>query len=359
MADGAAIHARYRKSLDAFVLDVDFEFPGAGITGIFGPSGAGKTTLLRCIAGLERAEEASLRLDEDDRELGDRGRRDVHERGFGYVFQDGRLFPHLSVRQNLEYGLRRMGKELPMSKVDDVANELGLSGLLTRMPTSLSGGETQRVAIARAMLSNASVFLMDEPLAAVDVKRRHELLTYITNATRGMNSPVLWVSHNIDEICHVADHLVIMDRGRIVAAGEPQDVLVRADLPVIADDEAGTVIRATIAGYDASDALTHAAFSGGELWLAGRHGEPGERLRVRVRANDVSLCGSRPDDSTILNILPAIVEQVTDSGAASKLVRLAVGDDRLLSRITRRSALTLGVRPGQQVFAQIKSVAVR
>ncbi|MDX1508953.1 MAG: molybdenum ABC transporter ATP-binding protein [Woeseiaceae bacterium] len=359
MPDAGSIRARYRKSLDDFALDVDFEFPRSGITGLFGPSGAGKTTLLRCIAGLERADDASLQFGDADWEAGGRERLDVHERGVGYVFQDGRLFAHMNVRSNLEYGLRRLHPKAPLSNVDKIGADLALTGLLERMPASLSGGETQRVAIARAMLCNPSLLLMDEPLAAVDVERRYDVLPYLQRTMDALSAPVLYVSHSIDEICHVADHLVVMDRGKVVAAGEPQAVLVRADLPVIADSEAGTVIRAAVVDYDAGDALTRAAFSGGELWLAGRHGEPGQALRVRVRANDVSLCASRPDDSTILNILPATVEQVADGGNASKLVRLAIGDDRVLSRITRRSAAALGVRTGMQLFAQIKSVAVR
>lgn len=359
MAEPFAICARYRKALDDFVLDVDFQFPDTGVTGIFGPSGAGKTTLLRCIAGLETAEKGSLGLREGNCEAGNDGPLAVHERGFAYVFQDGRLFPHLTVWQNLEYGFRRTGRDLPTSNIDVVARDLGLTKLLARMPSSLSGGEAQRVAIARAVLCDPSMLLMDEPLAAVDRERRYEVLPYLQKVTGELNAPVLYVSHSIDEICHVADHLVILDRGKVVASGDPQEVLVRADLPVIADDEAGTVIRAEIIDFDAGDALTRASFSGGELLLAGDHGIGGSMLRVRVRANDVSLCLERPGGSTILNILPAIVEAVSDSGNASKLVRLTVGDDRLLSRVTRRSANVLGLRPGMEVFAQIKSVAVR
>ena len=358
MADASTIRARYRNSLDEFELDVDFEFPEGTVTGIFGPSGAGKTTLLRCISGLERADEAALVHDAGDWEDGDTGRLDVHERGFSYVFQDGRLFSHMTVRENLEYGFKRMSASLPMSNVDGVARDLGITDLMRRMPSSLSGGETQRVAIARAVLCNPSVLLMDEPLAAVDRERRYEVLPYLQEIA-DLNTAILYVSHSIDEICHVADHLVVMDRGKVVATGDPQEVLVRADLPVIADDEAGTVIRAEIKSFDSGDALTLATFSGGDLLLAGEHGKTGASLRVRIRANDVSLCLRKPGDSTILNILPAIVEEVLDSGGASKLVRLTVGNDRLLSRVTRRSADTLGLRPGVNVYAQIKSVAVR
>ena len=359
MSEQKIIHARYRKVLDDFALDADVEFPMAGVSGIYGPSGAGKTTLLRCIAGLDASDDASLIVNGDQWEDVGSGRREVHERRIGYVFQDGRLFPHLSVRQNLLYGRDRSAAPPDDDVFATTVQTLELDPLLDRRPTSLSGGESQRVAIARAVLRQPVMLLMDEPLASVDVRRRYSLLPYLEQVSQALAVPILFVSHNIDEICQIADHLVVMDGGRVVAAGEPQQVLVRAELPVLSDEEAGTVIRARIDSIDSGYGLTQAAFSGGRLWLTGTPGSPGDTLRVRIRANDVSLCLQRPENSTILNTLPAVVEGIVDNGAASQLVRLTAGDDTLLSRITRRSAETLGLRPGMAVIAQIKSVAVR
>ncbi|MFQ5610473.1 MAG: molybdenum ABC transporter ATP-binding protein, partial [Woeseiaceae bacterium] len=283
----------------------------------------------------------------------------IHERGIGYVFQDGRLFPHMNVRDNLLYGYSRAERPTLAGEFDRVASILGIDRLLERAPGSLSGGESQRVAVGRAFLGARKLLLMDEPLASLDAARRREVLPYIDALANEIELPIVYVSHSIDEVCRLADHIVVMDEGRVRASGEPQSVLTRTDLPVIADEEACTVIRASVSDYDQAYDLTRVAISGGEMVLAGRYETNRDRVRVRVRANDVSLCLTQPRDSTILNVLPAVVEEIATRDSAQAMIRLAVGSDKVLARITRRSAQALALQPGIEVFAQIKSVAVR
>ncbi len=335
---------RYKLQRQNFTLDVDINVPMQGITGIFGPSGAGKTTLLRCIAGLERsADDSSL---------------SIQERNIGYVFQEPRLFDHLSVRANIEYGQKRRAQN-GGPDFDHVIELLGLQQLLSRSPSELSGGEAQRVAIARALMCSPRFVLMDEPLAALDQARRDEILPFLDRLHVESQVPIIYVSHNIDEVCRLCDHLVVIDGGRVVADGELHDVLVRMDIPALGGDQSGSVIEGIAHEYDDEDDLTRLVFSGGDLWVPGRAAAAGAPLRLRIRARDVSLCRSMPEQSTILNILPAAVEAIQPGNGPSMLVRLKLGDDRIVARVTRRSIRELSLQPGDELFAQIKSVAVR
>ncbi len=335
---------RYKLQRQNFTLDVDINVPMQGITGIFGPSGAGKTTLLRCIAGLERsADDSSL---------------SIQERNIGYVFQEPRLFDHLSVRANIEYGQKRRAQN-GGPDFDHVIELLGLQQLLSRSPSELSGGEAQRVAIARALMCSPRFVLMDEPLAALDQARRDEILPFFDRLHVESQVPIIYVSHNIDEVCRLCDHLVVIDGGRVVADGELHDVLVRMDIPALGGDQSGSVIEGIAHEYDDEDDLTRLVFSGGDLWVPGRAAAAGAPLRLRIRARDVSLCRSMPEQSTILNILPAAVEAIQPGNGPSMLVRLKLGDDRIVARVTRRSIRELSLQPGDELFAQIKSVAVR
>ena len=334
----------YKLQRENFTLDVDIEVPTHGITGVFGPSGAGKTTLLRCIAGLERsAGDSSL---------------SIQERNIGYVFQEPRLFDHLSVRANIEYGQKRRSQN-GGPEFDHVIELLGLQQLLSRSPSELSGGEAQRVAIARALMCSPRFVLMDEPLASLDQARRDEILPFLDRLHVESQVPIIYVSHNIDEVCRLCDHLVVIDGGRVAADGELHDVLVRMDIPALGGDQSGSVIEGIAHEHDDEDDLTRLAFSGGDLWVPGRAAVEGAPLRLRIRASDVSLCRSMPEQSTILNILPAVVEAIQPGNGPSMLVRLKLGDDRIVARVTRRSIRELGLQPGDELFAQIKSVAVR
>ena len=353
------IELRYRIERPAFSLDVDLELPLRGITGVFGESGAGKTTLLRCIAGLESAEDGRLQVARETWEDTGRGiALPVQQRNIGYVFQEPRLFDHLSVRANIEYGRKRRAGE-GAGDFDHIVGLLGLEDLLERRPQALSGGEAQRVAIARALLCGPRLVLMDEPLASLDRARRDEILPFLERLHAEAEIPIVYVSHNIDEVCRLCDHLVVMGAGRVLASGDLQDVLVQLDIPVLGGDNAGSIIDGVVAGFDNDDELTCLEFSGGRLWVPGRVGAEGAALRLRTQASDISLCRSRPDQSTILNILPAEIDAIQPGEGPTVLVRLRLGDDRIVARVTRRSIRELGLRQGDSLFAQVKSVAVR
>ena len=354
MNAGDRIEARYTLRREGFALDVDIDLPMRGITGLFGSSGAGKTTLLRCIAGLERAEGrlvvAGQTWQDETTFLS------VQDRAVGYVFQEPRLFDHLSVSDNIGYGRRRRGGG---AAVDDIVELLGLGGLLERRPGDLSGGEAQRVAIARALSCAPRFVLMDEPLAALDRARRDEILPYLDRLHGESRVPIVYVSHNLDEICRLCDHLVVIDRGRVAANGELQSVLVDFDVPGLGGDDAGTVIDGTVAAVDAADGVVHIAVAAGEFVVPAAGIGVGAALRLRIRASDVSLCRARPADSTILNILPARIESIRPVGQGSAVVRLQLGGDRLVAQVTQRSVRQLDLKEGDEVYAQIKSIAVR
>lgn len=337
------IALQYATRLDSFELDVDVTIPAQGITGVFGESGSGKTTLLRCIAGLEKGSDADS--------------RPPHRRGIGYVFQEPQLFPHLSVRSNIDFGSRRA----PLSKLDhaQVVEMFGLGRLLDRKPGSLSGGEAQRVAIAAVLLRSPELILMDEPLASLDQRRRDELLPYLDRLHDELFVPIIYVSHSIDEVSRLCDHLLLMDSGRIVASGELHDVLARLDIPMLLGRNAGTVIDASPERYDSDYDLTRFRFSGGELLVPGHYDSSTPNLRLRVAARDVSICLTRPQKTTILNVLPADVDDIQPTGPSTDLVRLAMGDDFLVAQVTRRSVTNLDLKKGDHVFAQVKSVTVR
>ena len=357
MTADSNIEARYRVQRPQFELDVDVRIPMRGITGVFGESGAGKTSLLRCIAGLEQATNSRLVVDgetwqDDDVDFS----RPIHEREIGYVFQEPRLFGHLDVRRNLEYGQRRTRRG--DIDFDDVVALLGLETLLDRNTDTLSGGEAQRVAIARALLRAPRFVLMDEPLASLDRVRREEILPFLDRLHVQLAVPIIYVSHSIEEITRLCDYLLVMDGGRLVAAGQLQQVLLQVSVPALGGEEAGAVIHARAAKNDTDYDLTQVELGGGEMWISGQH-EAGVELRLRIRANDVSLCREVPKATTILNILPATIEAIEPDGGSSELVHLAIGNEHILARVTRRSRTQLGLQPGDQVLAQIKSVAVR
>jgi len=357
MTAESSIEARYRVQRPQFELDVDVRIPMHGITGVFGESGAGKTSLLRCIAGLEQATKSRLVVDGDTWQDDDVDfSRPIHQREIGYVFQEPRLFGHLDVRRNLEYGQRRTRRRV--IEFDDVVALLGLETMLDRNIDTLSGGEAQRVAIGRALLRAPRFVLMDEPLASLDRARREEILPFLDRLHAQLAVPIIYVSHSIEEVTRLCDHLLVMEGGRLVAEGHLQQVLLQVNVRALGGDEAGAVVHANVAEYDADYDLTRVAFDGGKMWISGRH-EPDADLRLRIRANDVSLCREAPKATTILNVLPATIELIEPDGGSSELLQLAIGNERILARVTRRSRTQLGLQPGDQVLAQIKSVAVR
>jgi len=342
-AADSVISLKHELRRGDFELKVDVQIPAKGITGLFGESGSGKTTLLRCIAGLEPGLSADS--------------RPVHKRRIGYVFQEPQLFPHFTVQKNIEFGTRRASKQTvnPRRAIE----MLGLGDLLDRKPGGLSVGEAQRVAIAAVLLRSPALILMDEPLASLDQRRKEELLPYLDRLHDELSVPMIYVSHSIDEVSRLCDHLLLIDGGKIVGSGELHEMLARLDLPMLSGPNAGSVIEATPAHYDSDYDLTQFGFSGGELFVPGQYDTNADFVRLRISASDVSLCLTRPEKTTILNILPAKVDEVGDAGPSSALVRLVIGSDKLLARITRRSATRLDLKKGDSVFAQVKSVTVK
>jgi len=338
-----------------FRLAAEFTTPEQGVTALFGPSGSGKSTLLHCIAGLLRGK-GWVRLGKRCWQS-DEARRFLppHRRPLGFVFQDARLFPHLPVEGNLRFGQRRRGRHLPLEPVVEL---LGLAPLLQRRPGGLSGGEQRRVAIGRALLAAPELLLLDEPLAGLDAARKGEILPYLERLHRELAIPILFVSHELDEVTRLADHMVCMEAGRAVASGSLVELLARLDLPLAHAENATTLVEAVVAGHDEAYGLTHLDFRGGRLHVAQLPRRPGARARVRIHARDVSLALQRPQESSILNLLPATVVEIVDDGPVQVVVRLDAGGTALLSRITRKSAAVLELAPGKPLFAQIKSVAL-
>ncbi len=358
----AAIVARFRGGLGAFALDAAFEAPMRGVTAIFGPSGCGKTTVLRCFAGLQQLDDGYLSIGGEIWQNGSEF-RPTHARSIGYVFQEASLFPHLSVRGNLLYGHRRAlrrGREAA-TRFDDVVALLGMQDLLDRAPLGLSGGERQRVAVGRALLAQPRLLLMDEPLAALDRLSKDEILPYLENLHTALAIPILYVSHDMAEVERLADHLVLMRAGQVVACGPLQDLQADPRLPVARLPDASVTLQATVAHYDQEYGLTTFAVDGGAIVVPGEQAAGASR-RVRVRASDVSLARQRPGPSTILNVLPArvVTAEAQDAAQVNVVIRLGTAGRgaRLLARVTRKSWDALAVRPGDLVHAQIKSVAL-
>jgi molybdate transport system ATP-binding protein len=332
-------------------------FPARGVTALFGPSGSGKTTLLRAIAGLERDPVGLCRVGET---LWQDGAffLPTHRRPLGYVFQEASLFGHLSVRGNLEYGLKRVPPDERRVTLDEAAALLGVAPLLDRRPHGLSGGERQRVAIARALLTSPRLLLMDEPLVALDRASKREILPYLERLRDELAMPVLYVSHAPDEVARLADHLVLLDAGRVRVAGPLRALLTRLDLAREQGIEAEAVVEARVADHDPIYHLTYLDFPGGRFSLARNSLPVGQRVRLRVLARDVSLTLERQTGTSILNIFPALVDGLAEDGPAQILVRLDVAGTPVLARITRKSASVLALAPGRRVYAQVKTVAL-
>jgi molybdate transport system ATP-binding protein len=355
--------ARFQLRRGSFALDVDFTAPDAGVTAVFGPSGSGKTTLLRCLAGLDRAAGGLLEVGGEVWQDEARGWFvPTHRRRVGYVFQDAGLFAHLSVRRNLDYGWRRTAAGQRRVAFDEAVEWLGLAPLLARDPRGLSGGERQRVAIARALLASPRLLLMDEPLAALDVAARREILPYLERVHAALEVPIVYVSHSAGEVLRLADHLLLLAGGRVRAAGPAGEVATRLDLlPWASDGELGAVVEATVAAHDDAFALTYVDFAGGRLSLPRLAAAPGSRLRVRVLATDVTLALDRPQRTSVLNIVAARVAEIAEDvsgGAGQPVVKLDAGGTPLLAQITRKSLANLDLRPGQELYAVIKGVAL-
>jgi molybdate transport system ATP-binding protein len=353
----AHITAQFKTTLGAFVLDVNLQLPGKGVTAIFGQSGSGKSTLLRCMAGLQRAQ-GVLHIN-DAVWQNDLFFLPVHRRSLAYVFQESSLFTHLTVRANIEYGYKRLSVHQRKLSIEQVVAWLGIAPLLSRSPEHLSGGEKQRVAIARALLTSPDILLMDEPLSALDQKSKNEILPYLEQLHDTLSIPVIYVTHSTSEVARLADHIVLLDAGRVIAAGSLDEILSRLDLPVYMGEESGVIIASVIAERDAPWHLVRAEFSGGSLWLRDTGLALGHKVRVRVLARDVSLALDKKSGTSIQNILAGVIEAIADDILTGVvLVRVRVGDSAVISRLTRRSVHELKLQVGMMIWIQVKSVAV-
>jgi molybdate transport system ATP-binding protein len=357
------IHARFLLNYPAakngnFSLDVDLRLPGAGVTAIYGRSGSGKTTLLRCIAGLQKAESGTL-IVEGDIWQNEKTFLSTHRRQLGYVFQEASLFAHLSARNNLLYAVKRAAGPLDKYIFGEITELMGIENILEKFPHQLSGGERQRVAIARALMIKPRLLLMDEPLASLDNARKQEIMPYLQSLRRETRIPILYVSHAMDEVARLADHLVVMEHGRSPASGALTDVLAQIDIPLQLGEEMGVIINAEVVERSAHWHLIRVIFDGGELWIKDNGNTLGQSIRVRILARDVSLALDLHEDTSILNrIAVEITGILPDSDAAMSLVKMKAASSVIVARVTRRSVDHLQLEIGAKIWAQIKSVAV-
>ena len=352
------IAARFKLKRKDFELDVSFTAPGKGVTALFGPSGSGKTTLLRCIAGLENPDGAHLSINgqcwhSDNKNLA------VHRRPIGYVFQEASLFPHLNVRENMTYGWRRIPKQQRKLRFDDVTAWLGLEAFLERKTEALSGGQRQRVAIARALLTSPELLLMDEPLASLDASGKAEILPYLESLWQELDIPVLYVSHAPEEVQQLADHLILLDQGRVAGAGELNTLLTDPLMAISHFEDAAAVLEARVVGHDKEFHLTSLAFDGAQVSVSYNGLPIGHKARLRICARDVSLALVQPQQISISNSFAVRVVSIDpDRDPSQLLVRCEIGGQHLLSRITRRSVHLLKIEVDKNVYAQVKSVAL-
>ena len=353
----SGIHARFHLKWPGFTLDVDMELPATGVTALFGHSGSGKTTLLRCMAGLERAPEGCLRINGDIWQ-DENHWIPIHKRPLGYVFQEASLFDHLSVIGNLRYGRKRVADPQQVS-LEQAIELLGIGHLLDRKPDRLSGGERQRVAIARALAVSPRLLLMDEPLAALDHKRKRDILPYLERLHRELEIPIIYVSHSPDEVARLADYIVAMEDGRVLAQGPLSETLTRTDLPFKIGEDACAVIETVIGKVDSNWHLARVDFPGGNLWFRDPGLAVGSKLRVRVLARDVSIALYPPQKSSIQNVCQGKVVAIgNDEHPGLAIVQVQVGESKLVARLTKRAVAYLNLQANQEIWLQVKSVAL-
>ena len=354
------IEARFLKQRPDFTLDVDCRIDSRGITALFGPSGSGKTTFLRCLAGLEQPDIGHLKVDNvtwQDQHT----QWQTHQRPIGYVFQQANLFAHLSVYDNLMYGYRRLrGSPADTElKPESVIQYMGLESLLDRHPGQLSGGQKQRVAMARALLCQPQLLLMDEPMASLDLRSKNDILPYLENLNGQFQIPIVYVSHSPDEVVRIADDMILLDQGKVLAHGSVNDLLTRPDLPLSHLEESCAVIEGIVDHHEPEYYLSYVRVPGGLIGISIVDKAVGTPLRLRINARDVSLALQPGETSTISNFLSVRIDQITTmADPAKQLVSLDLGGQRILSQVTTKSLHKLSLQEDQIVHAQVKSVAL-
>jgi molybdate transport system ATP-binding protein len=362
----SSLHLQIQMSRPAFQLALDLQLPSQGITAIFGPSGSGKTTLLRAVAGLEKNQQGRIQIGAHIWQDTSQGIcLPTWQRPLGYVFQEASLLPHLSVAENLNFGLKRALKSAGISSSDSQnalqasVELLGIGSLLQRMPQELSGGERQRVAIARAIAMQPQLLLMDEPLASLDAARRQEIFPWLAKLRDELKMPMLYVTHSAEEVTRLADHLVVLDQGQVKAQGPVGAVLTQVVNPVVMGEDAGALIAGHIGAVDAEWHLSRVDFEGGCIWMRDAGLPDGKTVRIRILARDVSLATSEPLNTSIQNQLQGVIQSITpDAHPSQVLVVLKCGTEEILARVTRRAVGELGLQVGMPVWAQVKSVAL-
>jgi len=353
------LDVRVDQKLGEFHLNAAFTAEAASITALFGKSGAGKTSLINTIAGLASPDAGVVKIGATSLFDSDHGvDLPAHQRHIGYVFQDDRLFPHLTVRKNLLYGANRKGSTQARISLHDISELLGISHLLDRKPNSLSGGEKQRVSIGRALLSHPRLLLMDEPLASLDVQRRQDILPFIERIRDELGVTILYVSHAIEEVIRLADKMIVLSDGRVAADGTVEEIMSRLDLhPLTGRFDAGAVIATNFEAYDPVFDLGQLAFPGGLLQVAGLNLEKGTPLRAHIRARDVSLMLQKPEGTSVLNVFKGSVAEVREEDGPQLDLLIDIGSP-LIARVTRKSFHDLGLTVGSEVHAMIKAVAI-
>jgi molybdate transport system ATP-binding protein len=363
MTEPQRIRGEFRNTLGSFTLDTVFEVPAQGVTALFGPSGCGKTTVLRCIAGLIRVSDGYFDIDGEIWQDRDQKFLPTYRRPLGYVFQEASLFPHLSVRRNLLFGAPpKPPSDRPAIDFDEVVDLLGVRPLLDRAPSNLSGGERQRVGIGRALLTQPKLLLMDEPLSALDRRTKGEILPFIEKLRDHFSLPIFYITHDISEVERLADTMILLDKGHIVAAGPLGDLQSDPSLPLAMSREAAVTLEATVDSYDETYGLVTVGVRGGRFVQPAPPAKVGERRRVRVIASDVSLAREEPGQSSILNVGRGRVLQAKPADADEIVAVVSLGPDgtgaRLLSRLTRKAWDQLELADGAQVYVQVKAVAL-
>jgi molybdate transport system ATP-binding protein len=347
-----------RHKFPSVQMDIAFEVPTPGVTVLFGPSGAGKSTIISAAAGLLRPDECRIVI--DNQALADTASGvwlPPERRRMGLVFQDARLFPHMSVATNLRFGLRRAAPG-PV-QLDEVVELLGIGALLTRRPHTLSGGERQRVAIGRALLAQPHLLLMDEPLASLDAARKAEIMPYLTRLKTALRLPILYVTHSFDEVAKLADSLVLIEAGRVIGCGPLPEIAARADLPLAQRDDAGAVLLCHVVEHDPARQLTRLMGGGATLWLPQLDTPIGAGCRIRIPAREVILAGKAPESISLHNVVPGKVRGISNDGRGrSVLVEIALTDGALIARVTPDAIVKLALAAGKPVLALIKSTSI-
>jgi molybdate transport system ATP-binding protein len=360
MIDQGKISLSFKDTLGSLNLDIAFDAPVKGVTALFGPSGCGKTTILRCIAGLHRASSGNCMIGEDVWQS-ETYFKPVHERPIGYVFQEASLFPHLSVKSNLLFGSKDTKKDQSL-QFSEIIELLGIDGHLNRSPKNLSGGERQRVAIGRALLSEPRLLLMDEPLSALDRLTKEEIMPYLERLQTALSIPIFYVSHDINEVERLADHLVLIEKGQLIASGPLAQLQSYPSLVLTISANAAVSLNASVIGYDEKFTIARLQVNGASLNVPSSDVIVGAKQRLKIYADDVSLTWDSSNKSTIDNQIPAKILDIRGTEPSQILAVLGLGQngegDKILARVTKRSWVTLGLEVGQSVFAQVKAVAL-